>query len=85
MLDDLIKEAANRRDVFKKLGVTALGAALLADAGFDPADPADRFPGRQPVVVRLAVVRPGSDVEPRSDRGFRGADPALTGHVLPLA
>lgn len=37
MLDDLIKEAANRRDVFKKLGATALGAALLADAGFDPA------------------------------------------------
>jgi hypothetical protein len=29
MLDDLIKEAANRRDVFKKLGATALGAALL--------------------------------------------------------
>ena len=37
MLEDLIKEAANRRDVFKKLGATALGAALLADAGFDPA------------------------------------------------
>ena len=37
MLNDLIKEAATRRDVFKKLGATALGAALLADAGFDPA------------------------------------------------
>jgi ribose transport system substrate-binding protein len=37
MLNDLIKEAATRRDVFKKIGATALGAALLADAGFDPA------------------------------------------------
>ena len=42
MLDDLIKEAATRRDVFKKLGATALGAALLADAGFDPDYEADR-------------------------------------------
>ena len=37
MLNDLIKEAATRRDVFKTLGATALGAVLLADAGFDPA------------------------------------------------
>ena len=37
MMNDLIKEAATRRDVFKMLGATALGAALLAEAGFDPA------------------------------------------------
>ena len=37
MLDDLIKEARNRRDVFKAIGATALAGALLADAGFDPA------------------------------------------------
>ncbi len=37
MLDELIKEAANRRDVFKKLGAAGLGAALMANAGFDPA------------------------------------------------
>ena len=37
MLDDLIKEAKNRRDVFKAIGGAALAGALLADAGFDPA------------------------------------------------
>ena len=37
MLEELIKEAATRRDVFKKLGATGLGAVLLANAGFDPA------------------------------------------------
>ena len=37
MLDDLIKEARNRRDVFKAIGGAALAGALLADAGFDPA------------------------------------------------
>ena len=37
MLDDLIKEAATRRDVFKKVGATGLAAALFASAGFDPA------------------------------------------------
>jgi ribose transport system substrate-binding protein len=37
MLDDLIKEAKTRRDVFKAIGATALAGALLADAGFDPA------------------------------------------------
>ena len=37
MLDDLIKEARTRRDVFKAIGATALAGALLADAGFDPA------------------------------------------------
>ena len=37
MLDDLIKEASNRRDVFKKLGAAGLGSVLLANAGFDPA------------------------------------------------
>src|SRR5437667_11762546 len=37
MLDELIKEAATRRDVFKKLGSTALAGALLASVGFDPA------------------------------------------------
>ena len=36
-LDELIKEAATRRDVFKKVGSTALAGALLASAGFDPA------------------------------------------------
>ena len=49
MLDDLIKEAANRRDVFKKLGATALGAALLADAGFDPAMAQALAPGAKPM------------------------------------
>jgi len=37
MLDELIKEAATRRDVFRKLGTTALAGALLAQLGFDPA------------------------------------------------
>lgn len=37
MLDELIKEAATRRDVFRKVGKTGLAAALLASAGFDPA------------------------------------------------
>lgn len=37
MLKDLIQEAATRRDVFTKLGAGALAAALIADAGFDPA------------------------------------------------
>jgi ribose transport system substrate-binding protein len=37
MLDDLIKEVATRRDVFTKLGAGALAAALIADAGFNPA------------------------------------------------
>jgi len=37
MLDELLKEAATRRDVFRKVGKTGLAAALLASAGFDPA------------------------------------------------
>jgi ribose transport system substrate-binding protein len=37
MLDELIKEAATRRDVFKKLGSTALAGALIGSLGFDPA------------------------------------------------
>ena len=49
MLNDLIKEAATRRDVFKKLGVTALGAALLADAGFDPAMAQALAPSAKPM------------------------------------
>src|SRR3954467_2067747 len=36
-LDELIKEAATRRDVFKKVGATALAGALIAQTGFDPA------------------------------------------------
>jgi ribose transport system substrate-binding protein len=36
MLDDLIKEARTRRDVFKAIGTTALAGALFADAGFSP-------------------------------------------------
>jgi ribose transport system substrate-binding protein len=31
------REGATRRDVFKTMGATAIGAALLASAGFDPA------------------------------------------------
>ena len=37
MLDDIIKLAATRRNVFKAIGASALSAALFADAGFDPA------------------------------------------------
>ena len=38
MNDDLIHLAKNRRDVFKVLGgAAALGAEMMADAGFDPA------------------------------------------------
>ena len=36
-LDEIGREGATRRDVFKAVGATALGAALLASAGFDPA------------------------------------------------
>ncbi len=54
MLDDLIKEAANRRDVFKKLGVTALGAALLADAGFDPAIAQELKPSAKPLKAAMS-------------------------------
>ena len=35
--DREIFSAASRRDIFKSVGAVALGAALLADAGFDPA------------------------------------------------
>src|SRR4051794_2499292 len=37
MSDELIKEPATRRDVFKKLGSTALAGALIGSLGFDPA------------------------------------------------
>ena len=37
MLDDLLKESAKRRDVFKALGAAGLAGALFADAGFSPA------------------------------------------------
>ncbi len=37
MLEDIIKEAQTRRDVFKAIGATALAGALFANAGFDPA------------------------------------------------
>ncbi len=36
-ISDLIIEAASRRDVFRKLGKTALAGALIAEAGFSPA------------------------------------------------
>ncbi|NQW01222.1 MAG: sugar ABC transporter substrate-binding protein [Rhodospirillales bacterium] len=37
MINEYLKEAKTRRDVFKALGATALTAALVAEAGFDPA------------------------------------------------
>ncbi|MCC0030450.1 MAG: sugar ABC transporter substrate-binding protein [Brucellaceae bacterium] len=37
MLDDLLKESAKRRDVFKALGAAGLAGVLFADAGFSPA------------------------------------------------
>ena len=49
MLNDLIKEAATRREVFKKLGAAALAAALLADAGFDPAIAQELKPSDKPL------------------------------------
>lgn len=36
-LDALAREGASRRDAIKAFGATALGAALLSSAGFDPA------------------------------------------------
>ncbi len=36
-LAEIAREGATRRDVFKTMGATAVGAALLASAGFDPA------------------------------------------------
>ena len=49
MLDDLIKEAKTRRDVFKAIGATALAGALLADAGFDPAMAQALAPSAKPM------------------------------------
>ena len=37
MMKELLKEAATRRNVFKKSGKTGLAAALFADVGFSPA------------------------------------------------
>lgn len=37
MMKELLKEAATRRNVFKKIGKTGLAAALFADVGFSPA------------------------------------------------
>ncbi len=36
-LDAIAREATTRRDMFKTVGATALGAALLSSVGFDPA------------------------------------------------
>ena len=36
-LEEIAREGATRRDVFKTMGATALGAALFSSAGFDPA------------------------------------------------
>lgn len=36
-LNEIATEGATRRDVFRTVGATALGAALFASAGFDPA------------------------------------------------
>ena len=36
-LEEIAREGATRRDLFKTAGATALGAALFASAGFDPA------------------------------------------------
>lgn len=35
-LEEIGREGATRRDVFKTMGATAIGAALFASAGFDP-------------------------------------------------
>lgn len=37
MLDELMKEAASRRDMLKTIGKTALAGALFAEVGFNPA------------------------------------------------
>jgi ribose transport system substrate-binding protein len=36
-LEEIAREGTTRRDVFKTMGATALGAALFSSAGFDPA------------------------------------------------
>ena len=49
MLDEFLKEAANRRDVFKAIGATTLAGALFADAGFDPAHAQALAPSGKPL------------------------------------
>ena len=54
MLEDLIKESATRRDVFKAIGATALAGALLGAAGFDPAIAQELKPSGKPLKAALA-------------------------------
>ncbi len=44
----------SRRDVFKVLGAAALGAALLADAGFDPAIAQELKPSGKPLKAAMS-------------------------------
>lgn len=48
-LYEIAREGATRRDMFKTVGVTALGAALLASAGFDPALAQELKPSDKPL------------------------------------
>lgn len=49
MIDEYLKESKTRRDVFKALGATALTAALVAEAGFDPAMAQSLAPSGKPM------------------------------------
>ena len=53
MLEDLIKESASRRDVFKAIGATALAGALLGAAGFDPAIAQELKPSGKPLKAAI--------------------------------
>jgi ribose transport system substrate-binding protein len=48
-LEEIAREGATRRDVFKTMGATALGAALFASAGFDPALAQELTPSDRPL------------------------------------
>ena len=48
------REGASRRDVFKAMGATALGAALLASAGFDPAIAQELKPSGKPLKAAIS-------------------------------
>jgi ribose transport system substrate-binding protein len=53
VLDDLIDESRSRRDVFKAVGTTALAAALLGSAGFDPAIAQELKPSGKPLKAAM--------------------------------